>query len=47
MCILLELIFAPDAHGLGNKINIIGDTKFVVGFFSCKNLVAIWILALL
>ncbi len=41
MAILLELILAMDAHGLRNKIDIIGDTEIIMGFMSGKGLVAI------
>ena len=41
MGILLERILAPDAHGLGNKTYIIGNTEIVVGFINCKRLVEV------
>ena len=39
--ILLEPILAPDTHGLGNEIDIIGDTEIVARLFSYKNLIAV------
>ena len=41
MCILLEFIFAPDAHGFGNEAYVIGDVEIETLFFACKHLGAI------